>query len=139
MASHERPTRIAFLNAVRYFNKFIFNHFTLWFAKRGIGGISILNHRGRKSGRPYTTPVLATYTDENIYIPLSYGEKVDWLRNVLAQEDVQITHKGRSYTAINPIILESQKVFAELPMNRRELFERFKMEKFLRLTITNEK
>jgi len=134
MSTKERLTRRVFLNGIRLFNKYILNRFTLWLAKRGIGPFSSLTHKGRKSNRLYSTPVVATYIDEHIFIPLSYGEQVDWLRNVLAQDGCKISWKGSAFEAKQPVVLEAHLVFPLLPRNRRTTFERFGLEKFLRLT-----
>jgi len=134
MSTKVRPTRRIFLNGVRYFNKYIFNRFPLWFAKRGWGPFSVLTHKGRKTNRLYTTPVLAMYSENQVFIPLPYGERVDWLRNILSQGGCEIYHKGETFSATDPIVLDSQSVFPNLPQSRRDVFERFDVEKFLQLS-----
>jgi hypothetical protein len=86
-----------FLNRIRYFNKHIFNKITLAIADSGWGPFSVLHHVGRSSGRAYRTPVLASYVGETIIIPLSYGENVDWLRNILAQDGCVIVRKKKGH------------------------------------------
>jgi len=90
---------------------------------------------GRKSGRTYRTPVLASYVGETIIIPLSYGENVDWLRNILAQGGCEIVRKNKRVAAANPVVIDSEISFAVLPEKRRKLFERFKMDRFLRMHV----
>jgi deazaflavin-dependent oxidoreductase (nitroreductase family) len=126
-----------FLDGIRVFNKYIFNWFTLMLAKSGKGPFSIVHHIGRRSGREYRTPVLASYIDKIIIIPLSYGENVDWLRNVLAQGGCEIVRKHEKIIATNPEVIDSAVVLADLPQERCELFERIKMEKFLRLQVVS--
>ena len=129
-----RSRRKKFLDSVRTFNKYFFNRITLLFAQRGIGPFSIVTHIGRRSKRVYKTPVLATYTSKMIIIPLSYGEGVDWLRNVLVKNGCSIRYKGEEITAEEPLVLDAADALTLLPDNRRTLFERFKLEKFLRLS-----
>ena len=124
-----------FINGIRRFNKYIFNRITLTFAESEIGPFSVIYHTGRRSGRIYRTPVLATFIDKAIIIPLSYGENVDWLRNVLAQGGCEIIRKNQRMLAKNPEVIDAAVAFALLPENRRKLFERFKLEKFLRLQV----
>jgi deazaflavin-dependent oxidoreductase (nitroreductase family) len=119
------------VDGIRIFNKYIFNRITLGLARAGRGPFSIVHHKGRRSGRAYQTPVLATYVDGMIIIPLSYGEKVDWLRNVLAQGGCEIVRKKKKINTKNPDVIDSSVAFEVLPEKRRELFERHKMEKFL--------
>jgi deazaflavin-dependent oxidoreductase (nitroreductase family) len=45
---------------------------------------ALILHRGRRSGRPYRTPVLAFRRDRILIIALLYGEESDWLRNLRA-------------------------------------------------------
>jgi deazaflavin-dependent oxidoreductase (nitroreductase family) len=127
----------SFLNAVRYFNKYVLNHFTLLFAGSKLGPFSKLIHKGRKSGRMYKTPVVATYVDDKIIIPLSYGDQVDWLRNILAANGCQIIYRRSKMVAENPKVLPSNEVLPILPEKRRQIFERFKLEKFLCMKINN--
>ena len=138
MKASDRPTRKAFLNFVRLFNKYIFNHITLWLAKSGKGPYSVVIHKGRRSGRIYKTPILASYIEDDIYVPLPYGDHVDWLRNVLAYDGCKLFRKGEEITALDPVVLEAETALSALPKGRRELFERFDVEKFLRLRQSTE-
>lgn len=79
--------------------------------------------------------MLATYVRETTIIPLSYGEGVDWLKNVLAQGGGEIVRKKVRMTASNPVVIEAEAAFALLPENRRKLFMRFELEKFVRVDV----
>ena len=48
--------------------------------------MGIVHHVGRRSGRPYETPVLLTPIDGGFLIPLTYGPDRDWVRNVTASQ-----------------------------------------------------
>ena len=124
-----------FLNGILIFNKYIFNRITLKFAGKRKVPFSIMRHVGRHSGRTYQTPVLASYMDEVVLIPLSYGENVDWLRNILAQGGCELCWQNQWMRAINPLVIDSKTAIAILPEKRRKLFERFKLEKFLRMQV----
>ena len=134
MKASDRATRRIFLNYIRYFNKHILNRVILWIAYKGKGPYSVVTHKGRQSGRIYKTPVLASYVDDEIYIPLSYGEHVDWLRNVLAHDGCWIFRRGEEIATSNPMIIEAETALSCLEESRRKLFERFEVESFLRLT-----
>jgi deazaflavin-dependent oxidoreductase (nitroreductase family) len=123
------------IDGIRIFNKYIFNRITLTLAKSGKGPFSVVYHVGRKSGRTYRTPVLASHVGETIIIPLSYGENVDWLRNILAQGGCEIVRKNKRVAAANPVVIDSKIAFAILPEKRRKLFERFKLDRFLRMQV----
>ncbi|MBN2549889.1 MAG: nitroreductase family deazaflavin-dependent oxidoreductase [Anaerolineales bacterium] len=128
-----RSLRNKFIDGIRTFNKHVFNHLTLALAESGLGPFSIICHTGRKSGRAYRTPVMATYIGETIIIPLSYGEQVDWLRNILAQGGCEMVHQRKRIRAINPQVVGSDAALALLPEKRARVFARFKLEKFLQM------
>ena len=120
-------------------NKYLFNRIAVTFTKSGKGPLSVVHHIGRQSGRTYRTPVLASYVEDQIIIPLSYGENADWIRNVLVQRGCEISHKNRRKHATNPEVIDSAVALAILPEKRRKLFERTKEEKFLRLQVIRKK
>lgn len=138
MKASNRPTRRIFLNYVRHFNKHILNRIVLWLAYKGIGPYSVVTHRGRRSGRIYKTPVLASHVEDQIYIPLPYGDQVDWLRNVIAQSGCMVFCKGEETTALDPEVIEAEVALSSLPEGRRNLLDRPEVEKFLRLTRSEE-
>lgn len=50
----------------------------------GHGPFVELEHVGRRSGRVYRVPLNAFRTGDTVTFALTYGPKVDWLRNVRA-------------------------------------------------------
>ncbi|MCC6615636.1 MAG: nitroreductase family deazaflavin-dependent oxidoreductase [Anaerolineae bacterium] len=71
-------------DAVRQFNKYILNHVMRRLAHLRSGPFANVHHVGRKSGKPYETPILVVPIDGGFMIALTYGPKVDWYRNVVA-------------------------------------------------------
>ena len=67
---------------------------------------AIILHRGRRSGRPYRTPVLAFKHDRTLIIALLYGEESDWLRNV-QDGGGQLLRIGRTYELSAPRLLDT--------------------------------
>ena len=118
---------------IRQCNKHVFNKLTTWFCRRGIGPLSLITHWGRTSGRVYRIPALATYVDQWIIIPLSYGDHVDWLRNILAQDKCQILHKKDQFAATHLEIIPWDAALSHLPEGLRKTFARFHIETFLRM------
>lgn len=68
---------------VARFNKAVANHFVGPVLSR-MPGFGKVHHRGRKSGRAFTTPVKLFRRGEDIVITLPYGPGSDWVKNVLA-------------------------------------------------------
>lgn len=56
----------------------------------------VLTVRGRKTGTPYSTPVLLV-EDADRWLVAPYGE-VGWVRNARAAGEVEISRRGRSET-----------------------------------------
>jgi deazaflavin-dependent oxidoreductase (nitroreductase family) len=63
--------------------KHTLNRLTLRIAHGG-GAFAIVKHVGRKSGTPYETPIIAKPVPGGLMIELTYGDRVDWYRNVRA-------------------------------------------------------
>ncbi len=66
---------------------------------------ALLAHRGRRSGRPYATPVVAWLVPDGIVVPLPYGVTTDWYRNVLAADGCEVQLYGRWYAATTPRVI----------------------------------
>jgi deazaflavin-dependent oxidoreductase (nitroreductase family) len=67
--------------------------FNTRFTNRLIGPILVwlpwfgwLFHDGRTTGRPYKTPIMLYQRGDRGVIALTYGERTQWLKNVLAAE-----------------------------------------------------
>ena len=54
-------------------------------AERGAIPIwAVVRHRGRKSGKLYSTPIAIRPTPDGFILPLPWGEGTDWCRNLRA-------------------------------------------------------
>jgi deazaflavin-dependent oxidoreductase (nitroreductase family) len=58
---------------------------------------AVAEHRGRKSGRQYVTPVAARRVDDGFVIALAFGAQVEWYRNLVAAEGGTIRWRGHVY------------------------------------------
>jgi deazaflavin-dependent oxidoreductase (nitroreductase family) len=104
------PRRIA------RFNKHFTNRLTLRVAGY-LPGFALVSHVGRKSGRPYRTPVNAFRTDGGYIIALTYGAQSDWVKNVLAAGSCELQTRGRRVRLFEPIIVtDESKGWAPLPV-----------------------
>jgi len=52
-------------------------------------------HRGRRSGNPYRTPVVAFRSGADLVVALPYGDGADWVRNLLAAGEGEVVRQGR--------------------------------------------
>ena len=131
---NSRETRIQKIrDFVRQFNKYFFNKITLKFAGLRGSPFSIVEHRGRKTGKSYSTPVVTIRTEDRFYIPLAYGENVDWLKNVLHTNECIIQLRGDSIIMTKPRVVNASNAIIMFPQFQRKLFRFFRVEKFLEI------
>ncbi|HEV8281987.1 MAG TPA: nitroreductase family deazaflavin-dependent oxidoreductase [Candidatus Limnocylindrales bacterium] len=63
---------------------------------------AVVEHRGRRSGRAYSTPVAARRVGDGFVISLAFGAHVDWYRNLLAAGGGALRWRGREYRIASP-------------------------------------
>ena len=98
---------------MRAFNKHITNRITRHFARLSRGPFAMIRHVGRRSGKPYETPIMVEPTADGFVIALTYGEAVDWYRNVLTAGGATLLWHRREYALGKP---ESIDVNTALPL-----------------------
>lgn len=82
-------------------NKVATNRVTTPFAHL-LPGTAVVEHRGRRSGRRYRTPVLVFGVGDGLRIALTYGAGTDWVRNVLAAGTAVVHTRGRAVPVTAP-------------------------------------
>lgn len=86
-------------------------------------GVSVIEHRGRKSGKPYETAV-TTYCKGNLLaIGLGHG-KADWVKNVLAAGEADVRLFRRRVHIVNPRIVPAGTADKPLPWPVRRMGRR---------------
>jgi deazaflavin-dependent oxidoreductase (nitroreductase family) len=73
------------------------NRVTTRMARTNHGPFSLVRHVGRKSGRAYETPLILAEVPHGFVAELTYGDKVDWYRNIVAAGGCVVIHHGRQY------------------------------------------
>lgn len=68
---------------------------------------AIIVHRGRKSGRVYRTPVDAFRSGDSLAVVILYGERSDWVQNVLAG-GARVVRGGKTYDVASARIVDPQ-------------------------------
>lgn len=121
---------------IRYSNKYLLNPVMLRLAGKPYWYASVISHTGRRSGKRYSTPIVADRVGDRLIIPLPYGTQVDWVRNVITAGSADVTSKGHTYHVISPELIDSTQALPELPADRRRTFERVRIGHFLRAEIT---
>ena len=68
---------------------------------------AVIVHKGRKTGRVFQTPVLSARAADRLEIVLFYGERADWVRNVLAAGGAEFRRRGRTGKLTNPRVVDA--------------------------------
>ncbi|HEX6256974.1 MAG TPA: nitroreductase family deazaflavin-dependent oxidoreductase [Euzebyales bacterium] len=123
------------LSAVRRLNRRFFNPYQMRTAGTPGAYASVIQHRGRTSGRNYETPVGAMPTADGFVIALPYGTHADWLRNVVAHGSATVVHEGATYDVDSPQVVPTASVSDDLPSGEERLLRRFNVDQCLRLRI----
>jgi deazaflavin-dependent oxidoreductase (nitroreductase family) len=118
---------------IRQFNKHILNPGALWIVARRRMYYGVMHHVGRRSGRMYSTPVVAKLTPEGIIIPLPYGPNTDWCRNVLAAGHATLTLDGAEYAIDNPTIVGADVAGPLVPAATARTWKWLGIDNYLRL------
>ena len=119
-------------DVVRVFNKSLLNPVMLaldrrhWYA-------AVLKHKGRRSGKEYTTPGTAVPADDSFAIPLSYGEEIDWPKNVRVAGRCTIETRSGTYLIGDPEVIDRAEALAIVPRHVRLMFRLFGIEHYVKV------
>jgi hypothetical protein len=120
----------------RIINKRYLNPLMLKFAGRKYSPQAIVYHKGRKSGRSYSTPIVLEPITDGFIIPLPYGADVDWCRNILAASQCTIQWHGNTYTVVEPALINAADVINDLPPVRQKIFQMIGVKHVLKVRIS---
>lgn len=73
------------------------NRVTSEIARSRYGPFSLVRHVGRTSGRTYETPVILAKDPEGFIAELTYGEDVNWCRNITVAGECVVVHHRVEY------------------------------------------
>jgi deazaflavin-dependent oxidoreductase (nitroreductase family) len=100
----------------------------------------VIEHHGRRSGKVYRTPVVVRPTGDGFIVPMPWGERTDWYRNVRAAGECVIRWKSREYSVMQPEVIDDPAaVGASFGAFERAVIARFGIDHYLRLRHRNKK
>ena len=77
--------------------------------QKGSGGpgaaYGLLRHVGRTSGAAYETPLGIERTEDGFVIAIVYGDRTQWVKNVLAAGSAEIVLEGETYPVGRPEVV----------------------------------
>ena len=86
------------VDAVRRFTKEVVNPQQMESAGQPGAYAAVIEHKGRKSGKAYRTPIGVSPHGDDFITMLPYGRRSDWLQNILAVGSATILFEGESYS-----------------------------------------
>lgn len=122
-----------FADGLARFNRLGPNRIMRTFAGR-VPPLSIVVHRGRRSGRRYRTPVAAFRLDDGYVVALFYGADRDWVKNVLAANACMLERAGRQVELTEPELLRASDGAALVPAPIRMLLRVLRVAALMRLS-----
>lgn len=133
------------LKPVTGLKKFLFRA-PLFLYRIGLGGLLgqrflLLNHVGRKSGKPRQTVLEVVNHDkasDTYYIASGFGKKSDWYLNILAQPKVEIQVGGRKLAVTAVPLTPEQSGQAMVDYSRRHPTAAKNLSKILGFNVSTE-
>jgi deazaflavin-dependent oxidoreductase (nitroreductase family) len=119
------------------FNRHVTNRFWRLFAG-WIPAHGILEHVGRRSGKPYRTPLMVFNADVNgqpgLAIVLSYGPDRDWLKNLTAAGTAWMRRYGKTIGVADPRVVMRAEAAQHVTKGWRPIVARVPFEQAVLLT-----
>ena len=121
--------------AVARFNRFVTNPLARLVAGWA-PGFAIIRHRGRKSGKVYSTPVNIFRVGDGFIIALTYGSDVDWLKNVMSAGRCTVRYRNREIELVDPVAMSTAEGMLEMPAPVKAILRTANVTEFIRLRRT---
>lgn len=129
MATLTRTTKPGVLSLARLVNPLVLR----LAGTRFLPLYGVLQHRGRRSGKLFHTPVVVRPTADGFVVPMPWGLTTDWYRNVTAAGGCTIRWKGRDYAMVQPEVIDATAARNAFPSAQWAGMRRFGIQHCLRL------
>lgn len=120
-------------SAIRAFNKHYFNRLVHRFAGVSRTPFALIRHVGRRSGKPYETPIIVMPLDNGFVIALTYGPEVDWYRNVQAARAASLLWHNNEYALKQPEPIDVKTGLSAFPPPFRQILGLLGTRDFVRM------
>lgn len=112
----------------------LFNPLALRFAgTRFLPLYGVMEHRGRRSGNTFRTPIVVRPTADGFVVPMPWGTRTDWYRNVRAAGECVVRWNGRDYPMAQPEVIASADAPSAFNAFQRVALSRLGIRRCLRL------
>jgi deazaflavin-dependent oxidoreductase (nitroreductase family) len=124
---------------LRSINKHFTNRLIGKIARSAWGPFSIIYHTGRRSGKPYETPIVAMPASAGFVVALTYGSHVDWYQNIKAAGRCKILRRGNEYAIEKVETLDAESALPYFPVWARLILRAIRVQHNVGLSyLTNE-
>ena len=93
----------------------------------------LLRHVGRSSGKDFETPLGIERTEDGFVIAIVYGDRTQWVKNVLAAGSAEIVLDGETYPVDRPQVIPIEEANAYISKNDQRTSSLFGVAEALRL------
>jgi deazaflavin-dependent oxidoreductase (nitroreductase family) len=93
--------------------------------------LGIVHHRGRKTGRPYATPLGIRPAASGFVMPLTFGESAGWYRNIAAAGWCVVTWRGADHMVTEPVIVDRTTALPAFPRYERLALQAIGINEFV--------
>jgi len=93
----------------------------------------VVRHRGRRSGKLYSTPIAIRPTPDGFVLPLPWGEGTDWCRNLRAAGRGVVRWGDAEIEITGPEIIDTADALPAFDAFMRPIVKRIGIKKFLRV------
>ena len=104
---------------IRRLNRSTVNPIILRSAGKRSSDYAAVTHLGRRSGRPYITPVRAIPCGEGFVIPLPYGADTDWCRNAMTAGKCTLRWHEQEYLLGQLEVVPLARAWESFPLSLR--------------------
>ncbi len=94
---------------------------------------AVLRHTGRRSGREYAVPVGVRETADGYFIALPFGERTQWVHNVVAAGCCTLRWRGEDLVMTDPTVVGGDKAASAFPLVQRWMMRVAGTQRFMRL------
>ena len=118
---------------IRFVARFVNPAVLLFAGRRWMPIVGVLEHRGRRSGRVYRTPLGMRPHAGAFVIPLTFEERAAWYQNVTAAGGAVVRYGGRRHRVVAPEVVDYDAAAPAFPRYERLQFRLLGIGRYLRL------
>jgi deazaflavin-dependent oxidoreductase (nitroreductase family) len=94
---------------------------------------AVVRHRGRRTGKLYSTPIAIRPTPDGFVLPLPWGQGTDWCRNLRAAGGGIVHWGGADIEVTAPEVIDTADALPAFDAYMRPIVKLVGIKKFLRV------